>query len=240
MKKLISSLTAALLFAGTGWAQTTESTPAEVSAASKSEWLTTFSSVQITAPLDIVFIRVPAYEAPKIVYDTKGSYTTKFRFEVKDHVLRISEREDERRPGRTEVTVYYNTLESLSVTDAAAVFREPIVGDLFDLTIGTRASLTATLDVKDLKMEVTGRSTVTLDGSARYLTLYDATGAIDAVDLEVLSARVNVTTGGSLTLNVTERLEATTSTNGTVLYKTEPPIMRNEIRLMGGTIEQIK
>lgn len=246
MKKLISSLTAALLFACTGWAQTTESTPAEapdsapVSASAKSEWLATFSSVQVAAPLDIVFVRIPVHEAPKIVYDTKGSYTTKFRFEVKNRVLRISEREDERRSDRTEVTVYYNTLESLSVTDATVLFQEPIVGDLFDLTIGTRATLTATLDVKDLKMEVSGRSTVTLDGTARYLTLFAATGTVEALDLKVMSARVNVSTGGSLTLNVTDRLEAITATNGSVRYKTKPAIMRNEIHLMGGTIGQVK
>lgn len=240
MKKLIPSLIAALSFACTGWAQTAESTSAEPSASAKSEWLATFSSVQINAPLDIVFIRIPAHEAPKIVYDTKGSYTTKFRLEVKNRVLRISEREHEQRPGRTEVTVYYNTLESLSVTDATALFREPIAGDLFDLTVGTRATLTATLDVKDLKMEVSGRCTATLDGSARYLTLQAATGTIAALGLKVVSARVNVTTGSSLTLDVTERLEATTSTNGSVRYKTEPAIMRNEIRFMGGTIDRIK
>ncbi len=234
MKKLISGLTAALLFAGTGWTQTAEPTPA------KSEWLASFSSVQVNAPLDIVFIRIPAHEAPKIVYDTKGSYTSKFRFEVKNRVLRISERDDERHPERTEVTVYYNTLESLSVTDATVRFLEPIAGDLFNLTIGTRASLTATFDVKDLKMEVSGRCSATLDGSARYLTLAAATGTVEALDLEVMSARVNVTTGGSLTLNVTERLEAITSTNGTVRYKTKPAILRTEIRLMGGTIDRAK
>lgn len=245
MKKLISSLTAALLFACTGWAQTAESAPAEasaapVSASAKNEWLASFSSVQINAPLDIVFIRIPAHEAPKIVYDTKGSYTSKFRFEVKNRVLRISERDDERHPERTEVTVYYNTLESLSVTDATVQFHEPIIGDLFDLTVGTRASLTATLDVKDLKMEVSGRCTATLNGSARYLTLAAATGTVEALDLEVMCARVNVTTGGSLTLNVTDRLEATTATNGSIRYKTKPAIMRSEIRVMGGTIDRIK
>lgn len=242
MKKLISSLTAALLFAGTDWAQTAEPTLAETSASTsaKNEWLASFSSVQVNAPLDIVFVRIPANEAPKIVYDTKGSYTSKFRFEVKNRVLRISERNDERHPERTEVTVYYNTLESLSVTDATVEFREPIVGDLFDLTVGTRASLTATLDVKDLKMEVSGRCSAALAGSARYMTLAIATGTVEALDLEVMCARVNVTTGGSLTLNVTDRLEATTATNGTVRYKTKPAIMRSEIRLMGGTIDRAK
>ncbi|MDE6569739.1 MAG: DUF2807 domain-containing protein [Alistipes sp.] len=242
MKKLISSLTAVLSFACTSWAQTAEPTPAEtpVSASAKNEWLASFSSVQVNAPLDIVFIRIPAHEAPKIVYDTKGSYTSKFRFEVKNHVLRISERDDERHPERTEVTVYYNTLESLSVIGATVRFHEPIVGDLFDLTVGTRALLTATLDVKDLKMEVSGRSSATLNGSARYLTLAVATGSVEALDLEVMCARVNVTTGGSLTLNVTDRLEATTATNGSIRYKAKPAIMRSEIRLMGGTIDRIK
>lgn len=48
----------------------------------------------MSAPLDVKFVQVPDTEAPKIVYDTKGSYTTKFRAEVKDKVLRITERSD--------------------------------------------------------------------------------------------------------------------------------------------------
>ncbi len=128
------------------------------------------------------FIRIPAAEAPKIIYDTKGAYTTKFRFDIKNHVLRINEKADSRRPEQTIVTVYYNSLESLSLFDATASFREPIIADLFDLTIGSRAALTTTLDVKDLKMNVTGNSSATLDGSARYLTLDASTGKVDALN----------------------------------------------------------
>mgnify|MGYP000682738135 FL=1 len=116
MKKMILSAVM-LVFAASGRAQ-------EAGAASPTEhneWLTTFEAVAVDADLDIKFVKVPDTEAPKIVYDTKGSYTSKFRAEVKDKTLRISERPDSRRPDRTEVTVYYNTLQSVSLSGAAAV-----------------------------------------------------------------------------------------------------------------------
>ena len=239
MKILIVSAIA-LLSASMGFAQTVEPLTLESSASAKQEWLQSFSAVEINAPLSIVFIRIPATEAPKIIYDTKGAYTTKFRFDIKNHVLRINEKADSRRPEQTVVTVYYNSMESLSLIDATASFREPIETDLFDLTIGSRAALTATIDVKDLKMELSGNSTATLDGSARYLTLEASTGKVDALALVVMAARVNAASGATVSLDVTERLEATTSTNGAIYYKTEPNIMRGGIHFMGGDIEQAK
>ena len=92
MKKMILSAVM-LVFAASGRAQ-------EAGAASPTEhneWLTTFEAVAVDADLDIKFVKVPDTEAPKIVYDTKGSYTSKFRAEVKDKTLRISERPDSRR-----------------------------------------------------------------------------------------------------------------------------------------------
>ena len=239
MKIQISSAIA-LLFSFAGFAQTIEPISLESSDTAQQEWLQSFSAVEINAPLNILFIRIPAAEAPKIIYDTKGAYTTKFRFDIKNHVLRINEKAESRRPEQTIVTVYYNSLESLSLFDATASFREPIIADLFDLTIGSRAALTTTLDVKDLKMNVTGNSSATLDGSARYLTLDASTGKVDALNLVVMAARVNATSGASVMLDATERLEATTSTSGTVYYKTEPSIMRGGIHFMGGNIEQAK
>ena len=233
----------ALLLPFAGFCQTDEpaaSAPA-AAAVEKSEWLPSFTAVEIAAAADVQFVRIADSEAPKIVYDTKGSYTTKFRFEVKNHVLQISERVDARRPERTSVTVYYNTFDRLTVDDAAVTFREPVTGKTLDLTVGTRASVTATLDVKDLNMELSGRnSSVNLDGTARYMTLYVANGKVEASGLEVMSARVNVTAGGAASIHVTERLEATTTTNGTLNYKSEPYILRGAAGFMGGDIRQSK
>ena len=130
MKKMILSAVM-LVFAASGRAQ-------EAGAASPTEhneWLTTFEAVAVDADLDIKFVKVPDTEAPKIVYDTKGSYTSKFRAEVKDKTLRISERPDSRRPDRTEVTVYYNTLQSVSLSGAAAVVTAGNIRSVTSITV---------------------------------------------------------------------------------------------------------
>ena len=153
MKKMILSAVM-LVFAASGYAQETGA----AGAGERNEWLPTFEAVAVDADLDVKFVRVPDTEAPKIVYDTKGSYTTKFRAEVKDKTLRISEKPDSRRPERTEVTVYYNTLRAVSLSGAAATFVGTLDAAVLDVTVNRKASLTAKLDVKDLKMEQTGYS----------------------------------------------------------------------------------
>ena len=151
MKKMILSAVM-LVFAASGYAQETGA----AGAGERNEWLPTFEAVAVDADLDVKFVRVPDTEAPKIVYDTKGSYTTKFRAEVKDKTLRISEKPDSRRPERTEVTVYYNALRAVSLSGAAATFVGTLDAAVLDVTVNRKASLTAKLDVKDLKMETDG------------------------------------------------------------------------------------
>ena len=206
MKKMILSAVM-LVFAASGRAQ-------EAGAASPTEhneWLTTFEAVAVDADLDIKFVKVPDTEAPKIVYDTKGSYTTKFRAEVRDKVLRITERSDARRPERTSVTVYYNSLERIAIADAVASFEGTLAATLLDMTVGGMAQVTAKLDVKDLKMELTGKSTATLTGAVRYLSLFVSTGKLEAAGLEVMAAEVNVTSSGAAALWVTDRFQGKTS-----------------------------
>lgn len=241
MKRLIACAFALVLPFAAFCQNSEAATPAESSAAAKSEWLQSFTAVAIEAAADVVLIQVPESEAPRIIYDTKGSYTTKFRFEVKNHVLHIDERVDARRPERTVITIYYNTLDALTVEEATVTLRQPIAAKLFDLTLGARASLTAALDVQDLNMELTGRSSrAKLTGKARYMTLAVANGTVDASELEVMAARVAVMAGGMASIDVTDRLEATTATNGTLRYKSEPAILREATRFMGGNIQQNK
>lgn len=83
MKKMILSAVM-LVLAASGYAQETGA----AGAGERQRVAATFEAVAVDADLDVKFVRVPDTEAPKIVYDTKGSYTTKFRAEVKDKTLR--------------------------------------------------------------------------------------------------------------------------------------------------------
>ena len=57
------------------------------------------------------------------------------------------------------MTVYYNSLERVAIADAVATFDSTLVATVLDLTVGGMAQVTARMDVKDLKMELTGKST---------------------------------------------------------------------------------
>ena len=143
MKKLILSVAAALLALGGLRAQETDRNAGE------SDWLTSYSALVVDAPLDIRLVRIPASEAPKIVYDTKGS-DTKFRFTVKDRVLKITERPSSQRTDRSQVTLYYNELEQLTVYDASVTFADTLRRTLFDLSVGGNASLVMTTEDHNL------------------------------------------------------------------------------------------
>lgn len=232
MKKLCMMLLSLGLF-GTMQAQTA------TAEGPQREWLTSFTAVEVAAPIDIRFVRVPDDQAPKILFDTKGSYTTRFRFEVRDRVLTITERPDSRRPERTEATVYYNSLDRIAIADARATFDSVLVATTLDLTVGGMAQVEARLDVKDLKLELTGKSHASLSGEARYLTLYLSSGSLDAGQLEVMSAEANVIGTGSASLWVTDRFEGSTSTGGKIVYRGNPTIIRGGEKFMGGDITRI-
>lgn len=203
------------------------------------EWLTSFTAVEVAAPIDVRFIRVPDDQAPKIIYDTKGAYTTRFRFEVRDRVLTIAERPDARRAERTEVSVYYNSLERIAIADARATFDSTLVATTLDLTVGGLARVEASLDVKDLKLELTGKSHTSLSGEARYVSLYLSSGTLEAGQLEVMSAEANVIGSGSASLWVTDRFEGSTSTGGKIAYRGNPTVIRGGEKFMGGDITRI-
>lgn len=209
-------------------------------AGSRSEWLPTFTTLVIDAPLDIKLIRVPDTEAPKIVYDTKGSYTSKFKAAVKDRVLKITERPENRRPDRTDVTLYYNDLHKVVIEGATAVFADTLSSKMHDMTIGGGATVTAALDFADLCLEISGKSHVTLTGKARYLRLYISTGTLDASGLETMSAEVNAQGGAVASLWVTDRFEGKTSTNAKISYKGDPSIVRGGAKFMGGDITHVE
>ena len=234
MKKLFFSI---VMIAAALGARAQQTAPA---AAEKSEWLPAFTRIEASGAFDVVFERVPDSEAPKIVYDTKGSYTTKFRAEVKDRVLHIRERIDSRRPERTQVRVCYNTLASVAVTGEKASPAGPLRQSLLAVALSGGASLGGTLEVQALDMSVSDKASALLGGSARYLTLQASGGQVNAAELETMSARVSAQSNAEVRVWVTDRLEARTSTGAVLRYKGEPAIVRTALKFMGGEIKPLE
>lgn len=203
----------------------------------RSEWLPAFTEVSADGSFDLELVAIPDTEAPRVIYDTRGSYTTKFRAEVKDRVLHMRERTDTRRPERTRVTVYYNSIRAISAANAAVTIADTLAQKMFDISLSGNARLTAALEVTDLDISLTDRSTAQLTGTLRYLTLFASGAKFDCSGLTVESARINAQSNASVKLTVTDRLEGKTSTGGTIRYKGEPEIIRSSMKFMAGDIK---
>lgn len=231
MKKMILSVLA-IAFSVFCYAQN-NNTSAPVS-----EWLSSFNAVSISGGMNVKFIKVADTEAPKIVYDLKGAVAAKFKFEVKNKVLIVSDRMDVKRLSPADVVIYYNSLNKLTINQATVTFDKPIDGVMVDMFIEDQAVVSAQLNIRDLKLEIGGKSKVTLSGSVRYLSLYDSSSVLNASELVVMSAMVAASNSAEVLLNISERIEAKTSTGGKVSYSGKPEIVRNGSSFFGGQITQ--
>lgn len=214
---------------------------AAVPVMAKTDLLAQFSQLDIDGPIRITLHKVATAEEVKIVFDTKGDITTKFKADVDAKgVLRISERPDPARTATTEVELYYTHLSSVKVARAQAVFKDALANDLLDVRISGGAIVTLPIEALDVDVECTGRSSVILSGTTRYLTMNVSTAKVDAAKFTTMATTVKASHAADVTVNVTERLEAATATSARLSYKGKPRILRNRTQLFGGDITAIE
>ena len=241
MKRLLIIIIFALAsFAAS--AQTTITATEQTSSTStpKTDWLVAFNRVKIDGPMNVMLKSVATANETRIVYDTKGNVTSKFKFEIdKSGTLVVSEKVDPKRTTVTEVTIYYHSLREVKISHAKSVFESVIESDLFDLSVSSGAVAILNVNTKDVAIECTGTSRLTLGGSTKYLTMRTSTAKVDCTGLSVVSATIDASHSAEVRLVIQERLEATTATGAKVLYKGFPTILRNHAAVFGGEVIDI-
>lgn len=214
--------------------------PEQVVSIPKTDWLTTFHSIKIDGPMNVLFKRVNSAEEVRIIYDTKGNISSKFKFEVdKKGVLVVSEKSDPKRTTVTDITIYYHSLRDVKIAHAKAEFEDRIESEMFDLSISGGAIVSLDVSSFDLAVECTGVSRLTLSGSTKYLTMRVSTAKVNCSELSTVSTIIEASHSSEVRIVVSERLEATTSTGAKLLYKGYPRIIRDHTLVFGGEIINI-
>lgn len=204
------------------------------------EWLTAFEQVRIDGPMNVTFVKVSVDEAPRVVFDTKGSYTSKFKAAVnKNKVLEITERTESRRTTRTDVTVYYHSLEKIRIARATVSFSQPLDFPIADIEIASGAVVVGSVKMRDLRLDVSGKSRVSLSGEVPYLSLRVSSSKLDAAELVVRSAVIEASNSAEVNVRVDERLEAYPSGGAHIYYGGTPDIVRVSAS-MGGEVQPAK
>ena len=165
----------------------------------KTEWLSPFTKVVVDGPINVTFKRVDTDEGIKIVYDTKGNVNSRFRAGVdKNGVLQIVERIDSKQVVvPTEVTVWYKSLDNISISRATVNFENCVESKILDVYV--KAGAIVTMDIKALDAD---EIIVATGAKAKRLPIKGADTAIEAVDYllgnKTVGERV-VVIGGGLT-----------------------------------------
>lgn len=230
-----------MLCATVSYAQSAESVQPVVESRPIKEYLSSFSAIDVDAPIKLSLIKIGADEAPYIIYDTKGVYTSKFEAVVdrKSNTLKISERNDPKRESITEVKVYFSELTDISISKASTVVEGTLESQLLDIYISNDATFSADIDVLDVVVFVSGKSRVVIRGNSHYQTADISTAEYDASRLSTISSVVRSSHNAIVRVDAVERLEARTSTGGEVFYYSHPVILRSEVTLFGGEIERM-
>ena len=208
--------------------------------AQEKEYLAPFNILDVDAPVKLTLVKIMEYEAPYIIYDTKGAEDTKFSFEVKDKKLKVRERKDSKRKTVTEVTIGFTTLTDISIAKADATVKGVLMSQILDIYISKDANFAAEVDVLDIMVYASGESRVEIKGQTLYHTADISSAHYNAHLMESVSSIVTSSRNGEVRVNAEERLELKTSTGGEIYYYSQPVILRSESSLLGGKIALAK
>ncbi len=211
--------------------------PAPVVSMPETDMLYGFNRLEIDGKMNVRLKRVGEGETVRIVYDTKGWTTSKFKASVdKEGLLRIEEKIDPKRESITDVTLYYDELIDVKIAHAKAVFDSTIDARVFDLAVTSGAVVSMNVESLDMAAVSTGKSSLSLSGASRYFKLTVSTAKVDASALQTVSTIVDASHSAEVRVTASERLEAETSTSAKVLYRGRPEIVRGRTSLFGGDI----
>ncbi len=212
-------------------------TPERAASIPKTDLLSPFSGLEIDGPMNVTLKRIDKSEDTRIVYDTKGDISSKFKASVnKDGMLRVEEGFDQKRENVTDVTIYYDSLSYVKVAHATVSFDGPLECRILDMSVTGGAAVTADVQALDTFIECTGKSSLIINGSSRYLKIGVSTAKIEAWGLNTVSSTIEASHGANVRIRSSERLEAVTSTGAKIFYRGNPGIVRGKTSLFGGDI----
>lgn len=192
----------------------------------KSNQIADFHSVSLSGNLNAELIRADVNSVDIELYN---SDINKFKWSVNDGVLSVSLRPTIGSKARADVRIYYRgSLSDISVIDARLSATEAIMSHMMRLVVSGGANVNATVDVKDLEVEVTGNSSLLMSGTAKYLTLKATERSkVDVRKMQAVSAETEAATGAEVYVNSSERLVANARIAATIFYTGNPTIFKD-------------
>lgn len=173
--------------------------------------------------------------APGLTIETDENLLPLIQTEVKRNTLRLSNTKNIKGSDGVIIRIRYPELEKLEVGGAAQITNTGTMqARNLEIEVRGAAMVELELEAKKLELDLSGASSVTFKGTARQLQA-DLSGAgnLEAYELQVRDATVNLSGIGSAEVYVTDNLQAKVSGVGGIRYKGEPSNIQRQVSGVG-------
>ncbi|AHM61472.1 hypothetical protein D770_16090 [Flammeovirgaceae bacterium 311] len=173
--------------------------------------------------------------APGLTIQTDDNLMPLIQTEVKRNTLRLSNTKNIKGSDGVTIRIRYPELEKLEVSGAAKITNTGTMqtGNL-EIEVRGAAMVDLEMEVRKLELDLSGASSVNFQGTARQLQA-DLSGAgnLEAYELQVRDAVVNLSGIGSAEVYVTDNLQAKVSGVGGIRFKGEPRNIQRQVSGVG-------
>ena len=198
-----------------------------------------FHAVEIQGVMSVRLCVADAEHPVGVNFYTSDPGTGRYTREVENGVLKLKMQKAQS-VDSVRVTVYYTKLDRINVDRAAVEVVGPLKAHLLDLKVSGGARFTATLDVADVALEVTGRSEVFLSGNTLYLDAVVSTALASLRKLEAMAVDVEASNKAEVSVCATDRIKMKSTTGALIRYSGNPAIERSTVpSLLSGTLERV-
>lgn len=181
-----------------------------------------FNGVKVSTAIDVYLTQG---DKNSIVVEADENLHEYIMTEVRSGVLTIYyDNVSIREVTMSRVHVTIKDIESLETTSAGDILGQTPL-KCGDIEIGTSSAgdIKVELTADNIEVDISSAGDVTLSGSANRLEAdLSSAGELEASGLKVKEAEVSVSSAGSASVNVTERLEARASSAGNIRYYGDP------------------
>lgn len=194
-----------------------------------------FGTLKLSGRMNVELIKA---EQTAIEVELFDSETKNLNWSIANNTLSMSLRPS--RNAHANVKIYYRELTDINASDVELISRDTIRANMFDLSVGSGAKVTLTVQCADAEVAVRGNSALSLSGETDHLTLLATENSkVDTRGLRALSVTIETATVAEVYVTAIERLSARAKTGSTIFFKGEPSILRTRTGSIGASINNI-
>lgn len=182
-----------------------------------------FDRVELTTLGELVLTQG---ETESLEMEASSTDLARIATEVRGTTLRIGQVEPGQSPrGPVTYRLVVRTIVGLATTSSGSIRAEEVAADGLRVALSSSGSIVIDrLTAKTLDVVISSSGSFTVAGAVeRQIARLSSSGEYRAADLESREASVSLSSSGSATVRVSERLDASMSSSGSVRYHGNPP-----------------